>query len=67
MTSFQDFGLAAVGEGSVTGLPQPEQVHMLNTTYGTLQALGVQPVIARLISEADDTPGGADPDTVIMS
>ena len=65
--TFEEFGLAAMGEGSVTGLAQPEQVRMLNTTYGTLQALGMQPVIGRLFSEADDTPDGADPDTVIVS
>ena len=65
--TFQDFGLAATGGSSVTGLGEPEQVRTLNTTYGTLQALGVQPVIGRLFTEADDTPGGTDPDTVIIS
>ena len=65
--TFQDFGLAATGEASITGLGQPEQVRTLNTTYGTLQALGVQPIIGRLFTEADDTPGGTDPDTVIVS
>jgi predicted permease len=65
--TFQDFGLAATGSASVTGLGDPEQVRTLNTTYGTLQALGVQPVIGRLFTEADDTPGGTDPDTVIIS
>jgi putative ABC transport system permease protein len=65
--TFQDFGLAATGESSITGLGQPEQVRNLNTTYGTLQALGVQPVIGRLFTEAEDTPRSTDPDTVIIS
>ena len=65
--TFQGFGLAATDEASVTDLAQPEQVRTLKTTYGTLQALGVQPVIGRLFMEADDTPGGTDPDTVIIS
>jgi putative ABC transport system permease protein len=65
--TFQYFGLAATGGASVTGLGQPEQVRTLNTTYGVLQALDVQPVIGRLFTEADDTPGGTDPDTVIVS
>src|SRR5262249_45993282 len=61
--TFQDFGLAATGESSITGLGQPEQVRSLNTTYGTLQALGVQPVIGRLFTEAEDTPRRTEPDT----
>ena len=65
--TFQDFGLAATGESSITGLGQPEQVRNLNTTYGALQALGVQPVIGRLFTEAEDTPRSTDPDTVIIS
>ena len=65
--TFESFGLAATGGASVTGLGEPEQVRNLNTTYGTLQALGVQPVMGRMFTEADDTPGGTDPDTVIIS
>jgi predicted permease len=65
--TFESFGLAATGGTSVTGLGDPEQVRNLNTTYGTLQALGVQPVIGRLFTEADDIPGGTNPDPVILS
>ena len=65
--TFESFGLAATGGASVTGLGEPEQVRNMNTTYGTLQALGVQPVIGRLFTEADDTPGGTHPDPVIVS
>ncbi len=65
--TFQSFGLAATGGATVTGLGDPEQARNLNTTYGTLQALGVQPIIGRLFTEADDTPGGTNPDPVILS
>ena len=65
--TFQNVGLAAMGESSVTGLAQPEQLPTLNTTFGTLQALGVQPVIGRLFTEAEDTPRSTDPDTVLIS
>jgi len=65
--TFEYFGLAATGGASVTGLGEPEQARNMNTTYGTLQALGVQPVMGRLFTEADDTPGGTDPDPVIIS
>ena len=65
--TFEYFGLAATGGASVTGLGEPEQVRNMNTTYGTLQALGVQPVVGRWFTEADDTPGGTNPDPVIIS
>ena len=65
--TFQSFGLAATGGASITGLGDPEQVRNLNTTYGTLQALGVQPIMGRLFTEADDSPGGTNPDPVIVS
>ncbi len=63
--TFQDFGLWSNGGATVTGLGQPEQVQALNVTYGTLQALGVQPVAGRWFSQADDTPGA--PDTVMLT
>ena len=65
--TFQDFGLAASGGASITGMGEPEQVRDMQTTYGTMQALGVQPVMGRLFTEADDTPGSANPDVVILS
>jgi predicted permease len=65
--TFQYFGLAATGGASVTGIGEPQQVRNMSTTYGTLQALGVQPIIGRLFTQADDTPGGTEPDTVVIS
>ncbi|HTW63441.1 MAG TPA: ABC transporter permease [Bryobacteraceae bacterium] len=58
--TFQDFGLWSNDGVTVTGIGEPEQVRALDVTYGTLNALGVQPVLGRWFSEADDTPGGRD-------
>jgi predicted permease len=63
--SFQDFGLWSNGGASVTGVGDPEQLSALLVTYGTLQALGVQPAVGRWFSQADDTPGS--PDTVMLT
>jgi hypothetical protein len=63
--SFQDFGLWSSGGATITGIGDPEQPHTLFVTYGTLQAFGVQPILGRWFSQADDTPGSAD--TVILS
>jgi putative ABC transport system permease protein len=62
---FQDFGLWSNDGVTVTGAGDPEQVRALDVTYGTLQALGVQPALGRWFSQADDTPGT--PDSVILS
>ena len=63
--SFQDIGLWQSGGASITGIGDPEQVRALTVTYGTLQALGVQPMLGRWFSQADDTPGSAE--TVILT
>jgi hypothetical protein len=65
--TFQSIGLWSTGGQSVTGVGEPEQVRTLWVTYGTLQALGVQPITGRWFSEADDTPGAAGPDPVILT
>ena len=65
--TFQSFGLATTGGASVTGIGEPEQARNMSTTYGTLQALGVQPVMGRLFTESDDAPGGTNPDPVILN
>jgi putative ABC transport system permease protein len=63
--TFQDFGLWSNDGVTVTGAGDPEQVQALDVTYGTLNALGVQPVMGRWFSQADDTPGA--PDTVMLT
>ena len=54
---FQDVGLWNTGTVSVTGRAEPEEVPTLFVTDGVLPILGAQPMLGRLFSKADDTPG----------
>ena len=63
--SFQDIGIYNGDSVSVTGRAEPEQVDALDVTDGTLPLLGVSPVLGRLFTHQDDSPGS--PDTVILS
>ncbi|MHB8501364.1 MAG: ABC transporter permease [Candidatus Acidiferrales bacterium] len=63
--SFQDLGVYNGDSVSVTGRAEPEQVDGLDVTDGTLPLLGVSPVLGRLFTRQDDSPGS--PDTVILS
>ena len=51
---FQDVALWNTGTVSVTGLAQPEEVRTLFATDGLLPILGVQPMLGRVFSRADD-------------
>src|ERR1700683_408757 len=63
--SFQEVGLWSNTEVSITGIGDPEEVRALRVTYGTMQALNVQPALGRWFSQADDTPASAE--TVILT
>ena len=63
--TFQQFGLWSSNGASVTGVSQPEMARALLVTDGVLDALGVQPLLGRWFSQADDTPGTAE--TVILT
>jgi putative ABC transport system permease protein len=65
--TFQNIGLWSTGGQSVTGLSEPEQVRAAFLTYGTLHALGVQPMLGRWFSEADELPPTSGPDPVILT
>jgi putative ABC transport system permease protein len=65
--TFQNIGLWSTGGQSVTGLGEPEQVRTAFVTYGMLQALGVQPMLGRWFSEADEAPSTTGPDPVILT
>src|SRR4029453_9232886 len=62
---FQDVALWNTGTVSVTGLAKPEEVPALLGRGGLLPILGVQPMLGRGFSKADDAPGGAQ--TVIVT
>lgn len=63
--AFQDVGLWNTGTVSVTGTAEPEEAQALFVTEAILPMLGVQPMLGRLFSAADDTPGT--PETVILT
>ena len=62
---FQDVAMWNTGTVSVTGVAQPEEVPALFATDGLLPILGVQPMLGRIFSRADDAPGGAE--TVVLT
>jgi predicted permease len=64
-TTFQDIGAYTNDSMSVTGAGEPEQVRGLDVTDGTLPILEVQPVLGRLFTREDDSPGT--PETVLLS
>jgi len=63
--SFSHFGLWNGGSRTVTGLEAPEQVQTLTVTDGTLNALGVQPILGRWFTAKEDSPGA--PQTAILT
>ena len=63
--TFQQFGIWSGGTVSVTGIGAPEQVQRLLVTEGTLNALGVQPILGRWFTAKDDSPGT--PETAILT
>jgi predicted permease len=63
--AFRDVAMWNTGTVSVTGLAQPEEVETLFATDGLLPILGVQPLLGRVFSKADDAPGGAE--TVVLT
>ena len=62
---FQDLGLWNTGTVSVTGLAEPEEVRTLFATDAILPMLGAQPMLGRVLTKADDTPGT--PETVMLT
>ena len=62
--TLQDVGMWTGDSLGVTGLAEPEQVPGIDVTEGVLPLLGAQPVLGRLFSPKDDSPGS--PRTVIL-
>jgi predicted permease len=65
--TFEHIGLWGDGGTSLTGLDQPEQARAVFVTHGTLQALGVQPLLGRWFSETEHTPAAEGPAPVILT
>jgi predicted permease len=63
--TFESLGIWATDSASVTGLAQPEQVHVGLITDGVLPSLAVPSIAGRLLSSADQDPRAAK--TVMLS
>ncbi|MDE3136220.1 MAG: ABC transporter permease [Acidobacteriota bacterium] len=67
--TFQDIGIYAETDTdrdvNVTGFTEPERVHALNVTHGVLSVLGIPPLLGRIFSPSDDSPGA--PPTAILT
>jgi predicted permease len=67
--TFQDIGIYAETDTdrdvNVTGFIEPERVHALNVTHGVLSVLGLPPMLGRIFSPSDDSPGA--PPTAILT
>jgi len=63
--TFQDIGVYDRDALSLTGLAEPERLDGLDVTDGTLPLLGIPPLVGRLFTRQDDSPGA--PDTVILT
>jgi predicted permease len=65
--TFDALGLWDASEGTLTGLGDAERIRTVGVTHGTLQALGIQPVLGRWFSDAEHGPAAEGPDSVILS
>jgi predicted permease len=64
-TTIEALGIWQGDTASVTGLAEPEEIPLVGVTEGVLPALGVQPLLGRIFTRADDSPGS--PETVVLS
>jgi putative ABC transport system permease protein len=63
--TFQDIGIWNTNTSSVTGLSQPEEIPTLDVTQAILPMLGVTPLLGRVFTQTDDSPGT--PETAILT
>jgi predicted permease len=63
--TLEDVGMWDTSAVSVTGLAEPEQVKDIDVTDAVLPLLKVQPLLGRLFTRADDSPGS--PETVVLT
>jgi putative ABC transport system permease protein len=64
-TTLEEMGAYTNDSLNVTGMGEPEQVGGLDVAEGTLPLLGVKPVLGRVFTHTDDSPGA--PETVMIS
>jgi putative ABC transport system permease protein len=61
---FDDIGMWANRQATITGVGEPERVPTMQVTDGTLSLLRVKPVLGRLFTAEDDAPGS--PETTVL-
>jgi putative ABC transport system permease protein len=57
---FDDIGMWRNHHATITGVGEPERVQAMSVTDGTLSLLHVKPVLGRLFSAQDDSPGSVE-------
>jgi putative ABC transport system permease protein len=65
--TFASIGLWQNGSAILTDRGEPERLRAILVTQGTLQALGVQPMLGRWFTEREHGPAGDGPTPVILS
>ncbi|HEX7079524.1 MAG TPA: ABC transporter permease [Gammaproteobacteria bacterium] len=65
--TFADIGMWQEDSATLSGRGAPERVRALRVSHGTLQALGVQPMLGRWFTEAEHGPAAEGPAPVILS
>ena len=63
--AFEDIGMWAHNQVTITDVAEPERVQAMRVTDGTFSLLRVRPAVGRIFSAEDDTPGSAE--TAIIS
>ena len=67
--TFQGIGIYAETDAdrdvNITGFAEPERVHALDVTHEVLSVLGMPPMLGRIFSLSDDSPGA--PRTAILT
>jgi predicted permease len=67
--TFKEIGIYAETDTdrdvNITGFAEPERVHALNVTHDVLSILAVPPMLGRLFSPSDDSPGA--PQTAVLT
>jgi predicted permease len=56
--AFQSLGVWSAGTANLTGIAQPEEVHVITVSDGLLETLAVPPLAGRWLNEDDQKPHG---------
>ncbi|HEY2470517.1 MAG TPA: ABC transporter permease [Terracidiphilus sp.] len=57
--AFQSLGVWSAGTANLTGIAQPEEVHVITVSSGLLETLAVPPLAGRWLNAGDQKPQGS--------